>query len=110
VSSFLFFFAIRRPPSSTLFPYTTLFRSVEQHDGGRVEGGGGRNAGKLAPMQGAARREHPEPGHVREGFGGEGCHGDPGAECRSRSEEHTSELQSRENLVCRLLLEKKKKV
>src|SRR2546422_11277675 len=72
---FFFFLMIRRPPRSTLFPYTTLFRSVHRrppaHRGGR---------------RGPRGRE----GHVR-------------------SEEHTSELQSRLHLVCRLLLEKKKK-
>src|SRR5690606_39390372 len=69
---------IRRPPRSTLFPYTTLFRSPEERD----------------PLH----RRRDRPGH-----------GDNGAGLRSgRSEEHTSELQSRENLVCRLLLEKKK--
>src|SRR6266511_5487235 len=62
---------IRRPPRSTLFPYTTLFRSSP------------RGGGRACPA--------------------------PPAAWRGRSEEHTSELQSRENLVCRLLLEKKKK-
>src|SRR5260370_9383242 len=68
---------IRRPPRSTLFPYTTLFRSVRSQHGG--EGGG------AVPQQ-------------RLGLG-----------AVARSEEHTSELQSHLNLVCRLLLEKKKK-
>src|SRR2546430_9490726 len=70
---------IRRPPRSTLFPYTTLFRSLRDQgaaaDRGRAHG----------------RRVHDPPGAGR------------------RSEEHTSELQSQSNLVCRLLLEKKKK-
>src|SRR5690348_18107229 len=81
--SFVFFFLmIRRPPRSTLFPYTTLFRSGPQsrypraHSGGKV----GRPVG--------SRRRRRVPG---------------------RSEEHTSELQSPVHLVCRLLLEKKKK-
>src|SRR5258707_9240102 len=79
---------IRRPPRSTLFPYTTLFRSEVDHagvavlDGGRLGAPGGRSA---------------DVG---------GAHGQLGAR---RSEEHTSELQSRQYLVCRLLLEKKKK-
>src|SRR5688572_31968004 len=74
---------IRRPPRSTLFPYTTLFRS-------RL----------LRPVEREARRPLGAGGHVRpRGQGG----GD-----RLRSEEHTSELQSQSNLVCRLLLEKKK--
>src|SRR5215475_8793856 len=78
---FFFFLMIRRPPRSTLFPYTTLFRS-ERAQAGR----GGAAPGRGAP----AHRRYP-------------------ARCAAlRSEEHTSELQSRENLVCRLLLEKKK--
>src|SRR2546426_1492262 len=73
---FFFFLMIRRPPRSTLFPYTTLFRSYVERDSqkGIVVGQGGRTIKAL----------------------------------RSRSEEHTSELQSPCNLVCRLLLEKKK--
>src|SRR3712207_8306611 len=95
-----FFLMIRRPPRSTLFPYTTLFRS--------------------------GRGRHPRPGHHavrdpldRRGVTGPGARRLPmvvapagraharGVEHR-RSEEHTSELQSRQYLVCRLLLEKKK--
>src|SRR5207302_2032177 len=72
-STVFFFFTIRRPPTSTLFPYTTLFRSSD-------------------------RRRFPAPMHTWWTT----RHRSP------RSEEHTSELQSRENLVCRLLLEKKK--
>src|SRR2546428_4282175 len=76
---------IRRPPRSTLFPYTTLFRS---HDAGqRVEQRGGR----FVTARRAARNVASAEQH------------------RRRSEEHTSELQSRSDLVCRLLLEKKKK-
>src|SRR6266581_4204364 len=71
---FFFFLMIRRPPRSTLFPYTTLFRSPF--------------------AERAARAPRPRPG----------------APSRARSEEHTSELQSPVHLVCRLLLEKKKKV
>src|SRR5438093_4445591 len=82
---------IRRPPRSTLFPYTTLFRSHRQ--------GAGRGA-----------RDHEErhhEGQVRL----HGARADRGRRRRPphRSEEHTSELQSLTNLVCRLLLEKKKK-
>src|SRR2546427_4792575 len=81
---------IRRPPRSTLFPYTTLFRSA----------------------RGAAACNHDAPAPLlrRRGAGGVG----PGRATRTasakerRSEEHTSELQSQSNLVCRLLLEKKK--
>src|SRR6478736_8452881 len=70
--SFFFFLMIRRPPRSTLFPYTTLFRS-------------------RSPGRGWRRRSRA------------------GCRRRARSEEHTSELQSQSNLVCRLLLAKKKK-
>src|SRR5256885_9558098 len=83
---------IRRPPRSTLFPYTTLFRSV---------GNGHRN-----PLPGGPRRRS---GDLEEKLGRR----DRGPAARpivgGRSEEHTSELQSPCNLVCRLLLEKKKK-
>src|SRR5690349_24168585 len=93
---------IRRPPRSTLFPYTTLFRSV----GPAAELGGQRRplaqAGALEPGQGLGHRG----GHVGP-FEGGGC-GAP-VPAQARSEEHTSELQSRRDLVCRLLLEKKKK-
>src|SRR5882762_11553982 len=74
LASFFFFLMIRRPPRSTLFPYTTLFRSHEA---------------KLSSL-------------------GPGA-GWPSTQTPVRSEEHTSELQSHLNLVCRLLLEKKKK-
>src|SRR3712207_8706748 len=89
---FFFFLMIRRPPRSTLFPYTTLFRSecllrVDDH----------RRAGddldKRRPRMLEGEARGLSVGRI-----------DPG-----RSEEHTSELQSRQNLVCRLLLEKKKK-
>src|SRR6266853_2627484 len=70
---FFFFLMIRRPPRSTLFPYTTLFRAA-------------RHAADRRPGLGGHRGR------------------------RTRSEEHTSELQSQSNLVCRLLLEKKKKI
>src|SRR5215213_11349295 len=76
---FFFFLMIRRPPRSTLFPYTTLFRS-----------------GPRRPRAHPARRRQRSAG----------CRTAPRA---PRSEEHTSELQSLTNLVCRLLLEKKKK-
>src|SRR5690349_23590769 len=78
---------IRRPPRSTLFPYTTLFRS-ESSGGLRVAIGGGRGRGFL---------QRDDIGQSR------------AVERVERSEEHTSELQSRRDLVCRLLLEKKKK-
>src|SRR5690349_25080114 len=81
---FFFFLMIRRPPRSTLFPYTTLFRSIRSSAGARNRG----------------------------------CERDRALRCQTRnhfqvqwrrSEEHTSELQSRRDLVCRLLLEKKKR-
>src|SRR2546430_16624956 len=82
---FFFFLMIRRPPRSTLFPYTTLFRS------------------SCCPRSRSRAYRHPfpaRPGRSRAWA----C--SPAAQ---RSEEHTSELQSQSNLVCRLLLEKKKK-
>src|SRR2546426_3448297 len=88
---------IRRPPRSTLFPYTTLFRSAR----GRGDGAKDRDLGARQPLE-------AENGHARRARS-------PGRRCgtrrsrRTRSEEHTSELQSPCNLVCRLLLEKKKK-
>src|SRR3712207_8119337 len=86
---------IRRPPRSTLFPYTTLFRSVGPEVAQLPKCGGVERAG-LDPV----RAERPEAGpHLPGGPRGEGD--------RERSEEHTSELQSRQYLVCRLLLEKK---
>src|SRR3712207_7736330 len=82
-NSVFFFLMIRRPPRSTLFPYTTLFRSAGRalHRGASGRDGGG--------SRGCRDRAH----HLRQ---------------QVRSEEHTSELQSRQYLVCRLLLEKKK--
>src|SRR2546430_13653475 len=77
---------IRRPPRSTLFPYTTLFRSRARR---RAAAGVRRSLDLVVRCR--ERRRHPGRGRV------------------TRSEEHTSELQSQSNLVCRLLLEKKKK-
>src|SRR2546421_7578669 len=74
---------IRRPPRSTLFPYTTLFRS--RRHGGQAPRGGPRQAA-IVDRRGSGSSE----------------------KAQERSEEHTSELQSRSDLVCRLLLEKKK--
>src|SRR3989449_3379226 len=97
---------IRRPPRSTLFPYTTLFRS---RDRPRPAGGGGRSesagGGGPALPRGASARSRDVAASPP------GSGGDAGASVRrdGRSEEHTSELQSRLHLVCRLLLEKKKK-
>src|SRR2546422_10200840 len=86
---FFFFLMIRRPPRSTLFPYTTLFRSHLDCTRWRLRRS--RGGGRACPRRGAA--------------GAAGLSAAP----RVRSEEHTSELQSRLHLVCRLLLEKKKK-
>src|SRR2546422_8288042 len=86
---------IRRPPRSTLFPYTTLFRS-------RL-GGGGADLGDAVTR---GRPRHPER---RDGACLRQAAGRAAASSSPRSEEHTSELQSRLHLVCRLLLEKKKK-
>src|SRR2546425_4187990 len=96
---------IRRPPRSTLFPYTTLFRSRAAQP--RVERGvlRGRRAGVRADE--AAVRMRLGRGHV--GPGAPGARGRQPDPRRRRSEEHTSELQSLAYLVCRLLLEKKKK-
>src|SRR2546430_10470283 len=90
---------IRRPPRSTLFPYTTLSRSAAW----REAGGGLRAAAECARRQaerGEARRK--QFGHRRT----QSAESEDGLE-RVRSEEHTSELQSQSNLVCRLLLENK---
>src|SRR2546425_4913444 len=90
---------IRRPPRSTLFPYTTLFRSPTgkpKGDGTDALGAGGGDSGDAG-------------GRARGGSAGRGDtqRGDPARPSSSRSEEHTSELQSLAYLVCRLLLEKK---
>src|SRR3712207_7073354 len=100
-----FFLMIRRPPRSTLFPYTTLFRS-----GGHSAAREGEIGDEAAEPEGQEQQDHVPalaleghvPVHLRQ----------PGAVLRAeghehRSEEHTSELQSRQYLVCRLLLETK---
>src|SRR5256885_8757865 len=96
---------IRRPPRSTLFPYTTLFRSL----GSRSEAGWHRQ--RDFRRAGAAHRSRP--GRIQESEAQSSAAPRPRVRCRRlrlrpRSEEHTSELQSPCNLVCRLLLEKKK--
>src|SRR3712207_6909594 len=94
---------IRRPPRSTLFPYPTLFRSVGP---GQVAEGAAPLVGEELVVLGVARPVGPEVG-----LGQGPAAGDPAVDDRhvgGRSEEHTSELQSRQYLVCRLLLEKKK--
>src|SRR3712207_8455985 len=95
ITTVFFFLMIRRPPRSTLFPYTTLFRSlVVSHWAGEeiahVFVSFGFRDGRRLAVSIETRRERGEQ--------------------YSRSEEHTSELQSRQYLVCRLLLEKKKKI
>src|SRR3712207_8448809 len=100
-----FFLSIRRPPRSTLFPYTALFRSLA---GGR---GHPRRRARLPPAVPSGAAFGPVHAHLPDvGAGADadvpsrrGPRRGPG-----RSEEHTSELQSRQYLVCRLLLEKKK--
>src|SRR5438876_5610190 len=92
--SFFFLVMIPRPPASTLFPYTTLFRSgigVAHHAGGRVVP---QHAFDLARRRRRATAHDDHAGMLRE--------------ADARSEEHTSELQSPVYLVCRLLLEKKR--
>src|SRR5437868_10198301 len=85
---FFFFLMIRRPPRSTLFPYTTLFRSREEAPVGAWAVVASERVDLLIDRHRAPAEWHGRP---------------------QRSEEHTSELQSRFDLVCRLLLEKKKK-
>src|SRR2546427_6999828 len=99
---------IRRPPRSTLFPYTTLFRSGPPSDrGGHLRADDDLEARARDPRQAHARENRRAQDAARRSR----CRaaaprpGDRGV----RSEEHTSELQSQSNLVCRLLLEKKKK-
>src|SRR5260370_5432066 len=105
-SIFFFFLMIRRPPRSTLFPYTTLFRSL-RHAGSRRVGRAG--TGCRFVRADAGRSGTCVHGHVygarRDEFGGASA---AAAVWHRRSEEHTSELQSHLNLPCRLLLHKKK--
>src|SRR5690349_25142800 len=88
---FFFFLMIRRPPRSTLFPYTTLFRSQDVDLDAVLPGQAGLLLGAAEVLVAVADEDDAVSGLLRE-----------------RSEEHTSELQSRRDLVCRLLLEKKK--
>src|SRR5690606_42059391 len=95
-----FFLLIRHPPRSTLFPYTTLFRSL------------GQEIYSVFEMRDRVACKIPKDNEANLpiGVAGESIHiPEPNPSTSRRSEEHTSELQSRENLVCRLLLEKKKK-
>src|SRR3712207_7674311 len=95
---------IRRPPRSTLFPYTTLFRSAPGHGAAPV-GDGADGPGRRRRRRGRPAAAGPRGRGVA---GGGHLRAPGGADARPRSEEHTSELQSRQYLVCRLLLEKKK--
>src|SRR5256885_10815240 len=97
---------IRRPPRSTLFPYTTLFRSENEH--GRRHAAA---AERLEDVEAVALGQHDvENDQVVAGLGEDELEGARPVARHLRSEEHTSELQSPCNLVCRLLLEKKKKI
>src|SRR2546430_7537498 len=100
---------IRRPPRSTLFPYTTLFRSDMDDRARRRRSAGHRRPRRGGPPTGLGHRAGVRGIRKRRLEGG--TRGDfDGEPAGGRSEEHTSELQSQSNLVCRLLLEKKKKI
>src|SRR5690606_40893417 len=107
LTSTSFFFLSDRPPISPLFPYTTLFRSVNLtiEKGEFVSLLGPSGCGKTTTLQMIAGLVEPTLGRISLN-GRDITREKPNR--RGRSEEHTSELQSRENLVCRLLLEKKK--
>src|SRR5207253_6995297 len=98
VALLVFYFSIRRPPRSTLFPYTTLFRSLPKlgplEAVAEVTPAAGTKRRRVGLLLGCVQREFFPQVNA--------------ATARVRSEEHTSELQSRGHLVCRLLLEKKK--
>src|SRR5256885_9801489 len=94
---------IRRPPRSTLFPYTTLFRSAQGGKGHRAQGDQEKGREKIAKVRDVKNEACEEELEDDRGHGEDEIGDDAGG----RSEEHTSELQSPCNLVCRLLLEKK---
>src|SRR5207249_11853532 len=103
----VFFLMIRRPPRSTLFPYTTLFRSLLLGDGrGGLGAMPGQRSGLMiyGEQRGAAYADFDSDGRLDLAVSENAA-----PTLWNRSEEHTSELQSRFDLVCRLLLEKKKK-
>src|SRR3712207_7946258 len=102
---YFFFLMIRRPPRSTLFPYTTLFRS--DHDLTLGPGEVAEFDTRLPHWFGPA---DDQPVEILSLLGRQGERIHVRAAPRRRSEEHTSELQSRQYLVCRLLLEKKKEI
>src|SRR5258707_9725618 len=95
---------IRRPPRSTLFPYTTLFRSLKPAATDVCVS----RSRRLKPAATGTDSQRFLPHVLHPAFGSSTGRKPPNAGCK-RSEEHTSELQSRQYLVCRLLLEKKKK-
>src|SRR5258708_18521231 len=94
MTSLFFFLMIRRPPRSPLFPYTTLFRSSDPRATDTIRAAARRGPASLFPCH-ESRTAGPRAGAA-------------GIRPSARSEEHTSELQSPDHLVCRLLLEKKK--
>src|SRR3712207_8111289 len=98
---------IRRPPRSTLFPYTTLFRSAPSPTPDRRRGQKQASSSTRPPSHAPAARTWMTSAGISAAFGDcvSAC---PAYGSVPRSEEHTSELQSRQYLVCRLLLEKKK--
>src|SRR5690606_39963250 len=104
--SVILLFSMPRPPSSTLFPYTTLFRSGQCNAVCERRWLQGWIAGLVRAVAGTWPHWGNRQALRRVWHAAWLCRSPPG---RARSEEHTSELQSRENLVCRLLLEKKKK-
>src|SRR5207253_8038928 len=107
LSSATFLSSLPHPPRSTLFPYTTLFRSGERSRRSRAGRSGQGHVGRRARLRHCAAFQRRQARYVFSrvpvAHYRQRCH-DP-----ARSEEHTSELQSRGHLVCRLLLEKKKK-
>src|SRR5690606_41765320 len=98
---YFFFLMLPRPPRSTLFPYTTLFRSRDKRNNRVYRRAESHSARKRFTPSARPRQPDELPKHLGAGTL-------IGWSIVERSEEHTSELQSRENLVCRLLLEKKK--
>src|SRR5690606_42113780 len=103
----VFLFTVRPPPVPTLFPYTTLFRSSRR--GGTLRTTHSVRAGKCRTTIRRRRCGASQAGRAPAGLPNARASREPqGPASNRRSEEHTSELQSRENLVCRLLLEKKK--
>src|SRR5689334_23535141 len=99
---------IRRPPRSTLFPYTTLFRSGSAQSR-RCASGSRATPPRSARGRATTASQRSEPKPRRNSSGSSAVESNKNQKKTPRSEEHTSELQSQFHLVCRLLLEKKKK-